>query len=97
MATSDRMQKAEVVASVTLIPKSAAPAQRSDLEERLVDRLETLISQLPPCIQWHPDGEIRLVGHRIGLYHFVYHYNQGFRPKCSSVSFRPWSSRSSTE
>jgi uncharacterized protein (DUF433 family) len=43
-----------------------------------VDRPETLISVLPPCLHWHPDGEIRLVGHRIGLYHFVYYYNQGF-------------------
>jgi uncharacterized protein (DUF433 family) len=40
--------------------------------------LDTLIRSLPPCLHWHPDGEIRLVGHRIGLYHFVYYYNQGF-------------------
>ena len=33
---------------------------------------------LPTCLHWHPDGEIRLVGHRIGLYHFIYYYNQGF-------------------
>ncbi len=39
---------------------------------------DTLIRLLPPCLHWHPDGEIRLVGHRIGLYHFVYYYNQGF-------------------
>ncbi len=24
------------------------------------------------------DGDIRLSGHRIGLYHFVYHYNEGY-------------------
>ena len=39
---------------------------------------ETLIPLLPDCLHWHPDGEIRLVGHRIGLYHFIYYYNQGF-------------------
>jgi uncharacterized protein (DUF433 family) len=39
---------------------------------------DTLIRLLPPCLHWHPDDEIRLIGHRIGLYHFVYYYNQGF-------------------
>jgi hypothetical protein len=43
-----------------------------------VDRPEALIRLLPPCLHWHPDGEIRLTGHRIGLYHFVYYSNQGF-------------------
>ncbi len=32
---------------------------------------DTLIRLLPPCLHWHPDGEIRLVGQRIGLYHFI--------------------------
>ncbi len=44
----------------------------------LMSSPDTLIRQLPPCLHWHPDGEIRLVGHRIGLYHFIYYYNQGF-------------------
>ena len=39
---------------------------------------DTLIRLLPPCLHWHTDGEIRVVGHRIGLYHFIYYYNQGF-------------------
>ncbi len=39
---------------------------------------DTLIPLLPAGLHWHPDGEIRLVGHRIGLYHFIYYYNQGF-------------------
>jgi uncharacterized protein (DUF433 family) len=43
-----------------------------------VDRPETLMRQLPPCLHWHSDGEIRLAGHRIGLYRFIYYYNQGF-------------------
>ena len=41
-------------------------------------RSETLIRLLPPYLHWHPDGEIRLAGHRIGLFHFVYYYNQGY-------------------
>ncbi len=43
-----------------------------------MDRPETLIHLLPPCLHWHPDGEVRLAGHRIGLYHFIFYYNQGF-------------------
>jgi uncharacterized protein (DUF433 family) len=41
-------------------------------------RPESLIRLLPPYLHWHADGEIRLVGHRIGLFHFIYYYNQGF-------------------
>jgi uncharacterized protein (DUF433 family) len=44
----------------------------------IMDRPDTLIRLLPPYLHWHPDGEIRLVGHRIGLYHFVFYYNQGY-------------------
>jgi uncharacterized protein (DUF433 family) len=43
-----------------------------------LERPEPLIHLLPPCLHWHPDGEIRLLGHRIGLYHVIYYYNQGF-------------------
>jgi hypothetical protein len=32
-----------------------------------MSRPEALIQLLPACLHWHPDGEIRLVGHRIGL------------------------------
>ena len=39
---------------------------------------DTLIRLLPLSLHWHSDGENRLVGHRIGLYHFIYYYNQGF-------------------
>jgi uncharacterized protein (DUF433 family) len=38
---------------------------------------DNLIRILPPFLHWHPDGEIRLVGHRIGLYHFVRYYKDG--------------------
>jgi uncharacterized protein (DUF433 family) len=43
-----------------------------------MSRPEALIRLLPPCLHRHPDGEIRLVGHRIGLYHFIFYYNQGY-------------------
>lgn len=33
---------------------------------------------LPDFLVDHPDGEIRLTGHRIGLSHVVYFYNEGF-------------------
>jgi uncharacterized protein (DUF433 family) len=44
----------------------------------IMGRPESLIRRLPPYLHWHPDGEIRLVGHRIGLYHFIFYYNQGY-------------------
>ncbi|HKI20868.1 MAG TPA: hypothetical protein VKA15_23450 [Isosphaeraceae bacterium] len=43
-----------------------------------MDRPDTLIAVLPLWLHWHPDGEIRFSGHRLGLYHFVYYYNQGY-------------------
>jgi uncharacterized protein (DUF433 family) len=43
-----------------------------------MERPEALIARLPFCLHWHPDGEIRVVGHRIGLYHFIYYYNEGY-------------------
>jgi uncharacterized protein (DUF433 family) len=44
----------------------------------MISAPDTLIRLLPPCLHWHSDGEIRVVGHRIGLYQFIYYYNQGF-------------------
>lgn len=44
----------------------------------IMSRPEPLIRLLPPYLHWHPDGEIRLAGHRIGLFHFIYYYNQGY-------------------
>jgi uncharacterized protein (DUF433 family) len=32
---------------------------------------------LPNFLTWHPDGEIRLTGHRIGIYHLLCYYNEG--------------------
>ena len=43
-----------------------------------MDEPDPLISLLPPDLLCHPDGEIRLAGHRIGLYHFVHYYNEGY-------------------
>lgn len=28
-----------------------------------------------------PDGHIRIAGHRIGLHHLVFHYNEGYSPE----------------
>jgi uncharacterized protein (DUF433 family) len=64
---------------------ASVPGETGDLNDGIPAREaplmappDVLIRLLPPCLHWHPDGEIRLVGHRIGLYHFVYYYNQGF-------------------
>lgn len=32
-------------------------------------------------------GEIRIVGHRIGLYHIVRHYNEGYSPEMLQEQF----------
>lgn len=32
---------------------------------------EALIRLLPSCLHWSPDGEIRVVGRRIGLFHIL--------------------------
>jgi uncharacterized protein (DUF433 family) len=36
---------------------------------------------LPEFLTQHPDGEIRLTGHRIGLYHLVHYYDEGYSPE----------------
>ena len=52
---------------------------------------------LPEFLVDHPDGEIRLTGHRISLYHVVSFYNEGFSPEMlvgQFPTFRwPWSIR----
>lgn len=37
--------------------------------------------QLPDFLMEPPLGEVRLVGHRIGLYHLVHYYNEGYSPE----------------
>jgi len=39
---------------------------------------EALFERLPDCLHWSPDGEIRVTGHRIGLYHLIYYYHEGY-------------------
>jgi hypothetical protein len=41
------------------------------LENPMMDRPEALIRLLPPSLHWSPDGEVRVVGRRIGLFHIV--------------------------
>ena len=36
-----------------------------------MSRPEALIRLLPPCMHWSSDGEVRVVGRRIGLFHIV--------------------------
>jgi hypothetical protein len=36
-----------------------------------MNRPEALIRLLPSCLQWSPDGEVRVVGRRIGLFDIV--------------------------
>jgi uncharacterized protein (DUF433 family) len=38
---------------------------------------EALIERLPDCLHWSPDGEIRVVGHRIGLYSVIDRHQSG--------------------
>lgn len=52
-----------------------------------MDRPDTLIAKLPPWLHWHPDGEIRFSGHRLGLFHFIYYYNQGYTPEMLLCQF----------
>src|SRR2546423_5917370 len=36
---------------------------------------------LPDFLIRMPEGEIRLMGHRIGLFHLVHYYNEGYSPE----------------
>jgi hypothetical protein len=36
-----------------------------------MNRPEGLIRLLPTCLHWSPDGEVRVVGRRVGLFHIV--------------------------
>lgn len=36
---------------------------------------------LPDFLTQTSDGEIRLTGHRIGLFHVIHYYNEGFTPE----------------
>jgi hypothetical protein len=40
-------------------------------------RSRSRLVQLPAFLTQLQDGDIRLTGHRIGLYHLVRHYNEG--------------------
>jgi uncharacterized protein (DUF433 family) len=44
------------------------------------NRPEALIALLPPCLHWSPDGEVRVVGRRIGLFHIVKEYRVDGEP-----------------
>jgi uncharacterized protein (DUF433 family) len=42
---------------------------------------------LPDHLVDHPDGEIRLTGHRIGLSDIVAYYNEGYSPEMLAGQF----------
>lgn len=42
---------------------------------------------LPDFLIDHPDGEIRLTGHRIGLFDVVIFYNEGYSPEMLHEQF----------
>jgi len=46
-----------------------------------MEKFEALIERLPPCLHWNPDGEIRVVGHRIGLYSVMKRHQAGCTPE----------------
>src|SRR5437660_11804848 len=45
------------------------------------------IMNLPDFLTQQADGEITLTGHRIGLYHLVYYYGQGFSPEMLACQY----------
>jgi uncharacterized protein (DUF433 family) len=54
----------------------------------MMDRPEALIRALPPCLHWSPDGEVRLSGRRIGLFHIVKAHRQlGESPATIAADF----------
>jgi hypothetical protein len=56
--------------------------------ELMMDRPELLIRLLPPCLHWSPDGEVRVVGRRIGLFHIVKaHWVHGESPATIAEAF----------
>ncbi len=42
---------------------------------------------LPEFLTKRDDGEITLAGHRIGLYHVVHFYNEGYSPEMLAEQF----------
>jgi uncharacterized protein (DUF433 family) len=42
---------------------------------------------LPDFLTQLPDGEISLTGHRIGLYHIVHYYREGFSPEMLACQY----------
>ncbi len=48
--------------------------------------MSTLFPPLPNFLH-HADGEVRVVGHRISLYHLLTHYNAGESPESIALVF----------
>jgi uncharacterized protein (DUF433 family) len=53
-----------------------------------MEKFEALIERLPPCLHWHPDGEIRVVGRRISLFNVLKsHEELGESPETIAENF----------
>jgi uncharacterized protein (DUF433 family) len=67
---------------------SGMPSLKSSQENPIMNRPETLIRLLPPCLHWSSDGEVRVVGRRIGLFHIVKaHRELGKSPETIAEEF----------
>ncbi len=54
----------------------------------MMNRPEALIRALPSCLHWSPDGEVRVSGRRIGLFHIVKaHRGLGESPATIATNF----------
>jgi uncharacterized protein (DUF433 family) len=42
---------------------------------------------LPDFLTQASDGEIRLTGHRIGLFHVIHYYNEGYAPEMLACQY----------
>ena len=42
---------------------------------------------MPDFLTQAPDGEIRVTGHRIGLFHLTRHYNEGYSPEMLACQY----------
>src|SRR5277367_2708091 len=48
---------------------------------------EAVVMILPDFLTQSPDGEICLTGHRIGLFHVIHYYNEGFGPEMLACQY----------
>jgi len=42
---------------------------------------------MPDFLSQHADGDITLTGHRIGIYHIIHYYQEGFSPEMLACQY----------